>query len=67
MSTNIFGRDENGNEKYQDLYASIKRIAEKSEKKEIQAKGFQNLSSNEQMKNVQDAYTEMIRKRNENI
>ena len=67
MSTNIFGRDENSNEKYQDLFASVKRIAEKSAAQEQEAKGFKDISGQQQLANVQDTYKQMINKKDENI
>ena len=63
MSTNIFGRNTEDN-KYEDLYASVKRIVEKSERKE-EARGFKNISSHESLTNVQDTIRQMYNKKDD--
>ena len=63
MSENYFGRE--NDDKYKDLYASIMRIAEKSAEKEQEAKGFEHISSDQTLKNVQNAYKDMYNKKEE--
>tara|TARA_B100002019_G_scaffold245968_1_gene223639 strand:+ start:53 stop:247 length:195 start_codon:yes stop_codon:yes gene_type:complete len=63
MSENYFGRE--NDDKYKDLYASIMRIAEKSAEKEKEAKGFEHISSDQTLKNVQNAYKDMYNKKEE--
>jgi len=63
MSENYFGRNTSNDEKYKDLYASIKRIAEKSAEKE--AVGFEPISTDQTLKNVQNAYKDMYNKKEE--
>ena len=50
---------------YKDLYASIMRIAEKSAEKEKEAVGFEPISTDQTLKNVQNAYKDMYNKKEE--
>ena len=65
MSENYFGRNTSNDEKYKDLYASIKRIAEKSAEKEKEAVGFEPISTDQTLRNVQNAYKDMYNKKEE--
>ena len=65
MSENYFGRNTSNDEKYKDLYASIMRIAEKSAEKEKEAVGFEPISTDQTLRNVQNAYKEMYNKKEE--
>ena len=65
MSENYFGRNTSNDEKYKDLYASIMRIAEKSAEKEKEAVGFEPISTDQTLRNVQNAYKDMYNKKEE--
>ena len=67
MTTNVFGRDMEQEKKYQDLYASVKRIVDKSLEKEQESKGFKDISSDQSLKGVQSAYAEMVKQKNEDV
>ena len=56
MSENILGQSDE-KEKYQDLYASILRIAEKSQEKEIEKNhAFRNLSTDGSLTGLRQTY-----------
>mgnify|MGYP003139350921 CR=1 FL=1 len=63
MKTNILGRNTEEDQKYQDLYASVKRIAEKSEKKEEEV--IKNIFSGQSSVNVQDTIRQIYSKKND--
>jgi hypothetical protein len=63
MTTNVFGRDMEQDKKNQDLYASVKRIVDKSLEKEQESIGFKDISSDQSLKGVQSAYAEMVRQK----
>lgn len=63
MSTNIFGRDTTEDQKYQDLYASVKRIVEKSAKEEAESKGIKDISGQQSLKGIQNTYQQMVTKK----
>lgn len=58
MSTNIFGRDTTEDQKYQDLYASVKRIVEKSAKEEAELKSTEDTS--EAASTISQKYSEYL-------
>tara|TARA_B100000686_G_scaffold254387_1_gene265625 strand:- start:3432 stop:4016 length:585 start_codon:yes stop_codon:yes gene_type:complete len=62
MSENYFGRDNQKDEKYADLHASIMRIANKSAEQKPEPKGFKDISDQQAVLSVQDAYRQMIQK-----
>ena len=59
MSTNIFGRDTTEDQKYQDLYASVKRIVDKAERKPLE-KG-QAISQETSLTNLQSTIAQMYK------
>lgn len=65
MSENYFGRNTSNDEKYKDLYASIKRIAEKTAEAKQEEKGIREISPQQAMLNVQNAYRDMYNKKEE--
>lgn len=59
MSTNIFGRDTTEDQKYQDLYASVKRIVDKAERKPLEA--GKHISPEQSLTNLQSTIAQMYK------
>ena len=64
MAVNIFGRDSDDDKKYHDLYQSVLRIVNKSEKKDVDKEhSFKEITGNDpSLVNVQKTYKEIVDK-----